>query len=143
MIRKFAPTFVFASLVLALTAQAQEKAVPKTEEEKIEALIKHVENLEDAKFVRNDTEYDAKTAARFLRGKWKRDKDEIKTAKQFVEKIATRSSTSGKDYKIKVKDGDNWTETKSAEYLTAELTKLEKKKEKEEKKEAAKEKESK
>jgi hypothetical protein len=137
MLRTFATITVFASFFLALTLASAQVAAPKTEDEKIEALIKHVEKLEDAKFVRNGSEYDASTAGRFLRGKWKRDKDEIKSAKQFIEKIATRSSTTGKEYKIKIKDGETYAEKKSAEFLTAELAKLEKKKEKEEKKEAA------
>jgi hypothetical protein len=94
---------------------------PATEAEKIEALIKHVEGL-DAKFVRNGTEYDAKTAGRFLRAKWDRQQDEIKTAAQFIEKVASMSSTSGKPYSIRFKDG---TESKSGEYLTAQLKKLE------------------
>jgi hypothetical protein len=101
--------------------QAQEK--PTTEKQKIEALIKHVEELKDAKFVRNDTEYDAKTAARFLRGKWEANEAGIKTAKDFIEKAASVSSTTGKPYMIRRKDGQKM---KSAEYLLAELKKLEK-----------------
>jgi hypothetical protein len=104
-----------------LLVQAAEK--PKTEKQKIEALIKHVEELKDAKFVRNDTEYDAKTAARFLRGKWEANEDEIKTAKDFVEKAASVSSTTGKPYLIRFKEGK---EVKSGEYLLDELKKLEK-----------------
>jgi hypothetical protein len=104
-----------------LVAQAAEK--PKTEKQKIEALIKHVEELTDAKFVRNDSEYDAKTAARFLRGKWEANEDEIKTAKDFVEKAGSVSSTTGKPYLIRFKEGK---EVKSGEYLLDELKKLEK-----------------
>ena len=95
---------------------------PKTEKQKIEALIKHVEILKDAVFVRNDKEYDAKTAAKFLRGKWDSNKSDIKTAKDFIEKAASVSSTTGKPYLIRRKDGK---ETKSGEYLRAELKKLE------------------
>jgi tRNA C32,U32 (ribose-2'-O)-methylase TrmJ len=100
--------------------QAQEK--PTTEKQKIEALIKHVEGMKDAKFVRNDKEYDAKTAAKFLRGKWEAKEAEIKTAKDFIEKVASASSTTGKPYLIRPKDGK---EMKSGEYLLAELKKLE------------------
>lgn len=104
-----------------LSVQAQEKLA--TEKQKIEALIKHVEGIKDAKFVRNDTEYDAKTAAKFLRGKWESNEAEIKTAKDFIEKAASVSSTTGKPYLIRFKDGK---EMKSSEYLLAELKKLEK-----------------
>jgi hypothetical protein len=108
--------------VLAIfPAQAQQN--PATEKQKIEALITHVEQLKDAKFVRNDTEYDAKTAARFLRGKWEANAAGIKTAKDFIEKAASTSSTTGKPYLIRFKDGK---EVKSGDYLLAELKKLEK-----------------
>jgi len=110
------------ALAVALNpARAQETG--KTEKQKIEALIKHVEGLDGAKFVRNDKEYDAKSAARFLRGKWEADEAGIKTAKDFVDKAASVSSSSGKAYLIRLKDGK---EVKSGEYLLAELKKLEK-----------------
>lgn len=117
-----------AVLVIAvgLTAQSvgwsQQK--PATEKEKIEALIKHVEGLKDAKFIRNDSEYDAKSAAKFLREKWKANDKDIKTAKDFIDKAATKSSTSGKPYLIRFKGSK---EMKCGEYLAEELKKLEKK----------------
>ena len=110
-----------ASLVLVLHAASARGDAPAAEKEKIEVLIKHVEGLTDAKFVRNGQEYDAKTAARFMRGKWDANDDEIKTAKDFIEKAASESSTTGKPYLIRFKDGK---EVKSREYLLAELKKL-------------------
>jgi predicted Rossmann fold nucleotide-binding protein DprA/Smf involved in DNA uptake len=107
-----------ALLLLAVPARAAEM----TERQKIEALIKHVEGLQDAKFVRNGTEHDAKTAAKFLRGKWESNEAEIKTAKDFIDKAATKSSTTGKPYLIRFKDGK---EVPSADYLRGELKKLE------------------
>ena len=115
--------FVLNSVVVVLAlvpTGADEK--PKTEKQKIEALIKQVENLKDAVFVRNDKEYDAKTAAKFLRGKWDSNKSDIKTAKDFIEKAASVSSTTGKPYLIRRKDGK---ETKSGDYLRSELKKIE------------------
>jgi hypothetical protein len=103
---------------LALAADSK----PLTEKQKIEALIKHVEALENAKFVRNDKEYEAKTAARFLRGKWEANEAQIKTAKDFIEKAASVSSTTGKPYLIRLKDGK---EQKCGDYLTEQLKKLE------------------
>jgi Family of unknown function (DUF5329) len=97
------------------------EAAPQTEPEKIEALIRHVEGLVDAKFVRNGVEYDAKTAGQFLRGKWKAQESSIKTAKDFIEQVASQSSTTGKPYLIKLPNKE-W---KSSEYLAAELKKLE------------------
>lgn len=95
---------------------------PKSEKEKIEGLIEHIANLQDAKFVRNGAEYDAKTAAKFLRGKWESNASEIKTAADFIEKAASVSSTTGKPYLIRFKDGK---ETKSGEYLLQQLKRLE------------------
>jgi hypothetical protein len=110
---------LFAATLVPVHAQDK----PTTEKQKIEALIKHVEELKDARFVRNDTEYDAKTAARFLRGKWEANAASIKTAKEFIEKAASVSSTTGKPYLIRFKDGR---QIKSGEYLLTELKRLEK-----------------
>jgi hypothetical protein len=49
----------------------------------------------DATVVRNDKTYDAKTAAEFLRRKWKANDGDVATVKDFIEKIAGKSSTSG------------------------------------------------
>lgn len=113
-----------ACLVLLVAAMppAQAAALAPTETEKIEALIAHVEGLRDAKFVRNDVEYDAKTAGKFLRGKWDANKAKIDTAQDFIEQAASVSSTTGKPYLIRFKEGK---EVKSGEYLKEQLKKLE------------------
>jgi hypothetical protein len=100
---------------------------PVTEREKIEALIKNLENLKDATFIRNNSEYGSKTAGRFLRGKWQKQEKEIKTAMDFIDKVASVSSTSGKPYVIRFKDSH---EVKCGEYLKEELKKLENDKQK-------------
>ena len=64
-------------------------------------------------------------AARFLRGKWDSNTKDIKTANDFIDKVGAASSTTGKDYLIRSKDGR---ETKSREFLRAELKKIETKK---------------
>lgn len=97
-------------------------AAPEAEKQKIEALLAKVEGLSEAKFIRNGSDYDAKTAAKFLRGKWSRSGDEIQTAKDFIAKAGTGSSTSGKPYLIRMKDGK---EVTCAEFLNQELRKLE------------------
>ncbi len=114
----------FAGLLALPITQAGDKTErQKVEKQKIEALITHVEDLKDAKFVRNDREYDAKTAAKFLRGKWEANEAKVKTAKDFIDKAASVSSTTGKPYLIRFKDGKD---VKSGDYLRAELQKLEK-----------------
>jgi uncharacterized protein YjhX (UPF0386 family) len=115
------PLILLALWTSSACVHAQDK--PADEKQKIEALIKHVAGLKDTKFVRNDTEYDAATAATFLRRKWKSNEAEIKTAKDFIDKAASVSSTSGKPYLIRVKGSKD---VKSGDYLHAELKKLEK-----------------
>ncbi len=111
----------FAALILSVATVFAADIAP-AEKAKIEALIANVGALADAKFVRNGSTYDAKTAATFLRRKWGANEGEIKTAADFIAKAATGSGTTGKPYLIQMKDG---TEVKCADYLTAELKKLE------------------
>jgi hypothetical protein len=106
----------------ATTAVEQSKSL--TEKEKIESLIKHIGSLKDVKFVRNGTAYSSDNAAEFLRRKWETSTAKVKTAKDFIEHVATMSSTTGQPYLIRFKDGK---EMKSSEYLRGELEKLEKK----------------
>lgn len=87
----------------------------------IETLITEIQTLKDAHFVRNGSNYDAKTAAKFLRGKWNSHKSEITTAADFIEKAASVSSTTGKPYLIRFDDGR---EVKCSDYLRAKLEKL-------------------
>ncbi len=109
-------------IAIGVPTPLQARQEQATEERKIEALIKHIQQLRDATFVRNGQEYDAATAATFLRRKWAANKSGIKTADQFIDKVASASSTSGKPYLIRFKDGR---EMKSGEYLLEELKKLE------------------
>lgn len=104
--------------VLALSCQSA-----PSETEKIEALIKHVAELKDAVFIRNGKEHDAKAAAEHLRKKWDYARKEIKTARDFVEKIATKSYLGDKYYLIRFKDGR---EVKSGDYLLERLKEIEK-----------------
>ncbi len=115
---------VCAALALLVATSGLARAVQSSTDEtkKIEALIAHVEELADAKFVRNGIEYDAKTAGAFLRGKWDANKSKIKTAKDFIEHAASVSSTTGKPYLIRFKDGKD---VKSGEYLAEQLKTIE------------------
>ena len=103
------------SLLRAEEAGGESKA-------RIEALISHVQSLKGATFIRNGSEYDSKSAAKFLKGKWDANRKEIHTPSEFIEKVATKSSTTGKPYVIRLQDGK---ETPCGPYLTAQLKKLE------------------
>ena len=95
--------------------------LPNSEKQKIETLIKQVANLKDAKFVRNGSAYNADSAAVFLRRKWQANESEVKTAQDFIDKVARFSGTSGKPYLIRFKDGS---ESQSRDFLLAQLKKL-------------------
>ena len=108
--------------VIFLSAATSSHAEPAAgEKAKIESLISHLENLKDATFIRNGSDYDPKSAAKFLRGKWQANDKDIKTAADFIAKAATLSSTTGKPYLIRFKDG---TQANSGDYLTARLKEL-------------------
>jgi len=111
-------------LLLLLTAPpfANTQILPATEKQKIEVLIKQVGDLKDAKFIRNGSTYEPATAVRFLRGKWNANISEVKTARDFIDKIASKSGTSGNPYLIRFKDG---TEIQSRDFLLMELKKIE------------------
>ena len=95
-------------LFVAISGQnlfSQKKPVQLSEKQKIEYLIKSIETLDGAQFWRNDEYHTPKEAGEHLRLKLKNAGDKIKTAKQFIDNLATKSSMSGKVYKIKFKDG--------------------------------------
>lgn len=81
------------------------QANPKSEQEKIDYLIACVDNLTDAKFIRNGLSYDAKTAAAHLRMKREKAGKFIKTVDDFIEKVASKSSVTGNPYKIMYSNG--------------------------------------
>ncbi len=93
-----------------------------TENEKIERLIATIHDLDRATFIRNGVEHTSTEAAAHLRQKWDAARDEIKTARDFIDKIATASSLSGVAYRIRFSDGK---EIDSAEFLTQRLTEIE------------------
>jgi hypothetical protein len=107
-------------VVLALAGHAA--ALSASEQRKIEALLQHVESLTEAVFIRNNQAYSAKTAAQFLRGKWRATLEDITTAQDFIAKVASVSSTTGQPYRIRFPDGH---ELPSGEYLRMQLQKLE------------------
>lgn len=77
----------------------------RSEVEKIEHLIETVANLDDAVFLRNGAEHSAVEAAEHLRRKFAAASDEVLTADQFVAGVASRSSLTGEEYRIRFSDG--------------------------------------
>lgn len=79
-------------------------AAPLPEQE-IEALIARVEHTRGVVFIRNGREYTASEAAAHLRRKLKAAHGRIRTPEQFIEHLGTRSSTTGKPYRVRLPDG--------------------------------------
>ena len=94
-----------------------------TEAQRIDALIRAVEELPNAKFVRNDTEHDSKQAGEHLRLKMRESRGRCKTAEDFIRVCASGSSVSGKPYRIRFADGSV---QPSEAFLRAKLKELEK-----------------
>lgn len=93
-----------------------------SEEQKIERLITYIEKSE-AFFIRNGSEYGAKEAAEHLRMKRKKAGNKVKTAKDFIDLIASKSYMSGEPYKMKFKNGNI---INTRDILYNELRKMEK-----------------
>lgn len=92
-----------------------------TEPQKIELLIQKVGSMRDAVFIRNGTEHTPAEAAKHMRDKWQWKAGEIKTAADFIDVAASKSSITGKPYRIRYADGH---EVTAGEFLKAELDKL-------------------
>ncbi|MDB6115111.1 MAG: hypothetical protein JWQ62_2056 [Lacunisphaera sp.] len=116
-VRCLAVLLLFCCAGLAAGA-ADQSPVVKTEEQKIEGLLAFVAVQKDIRFVRNGSDYDAAMAVKFLRAKWDRQRAEIKTVDDFIDKAATKSSTSGQPYLIRLKDR---TEVPCADFLRKQL----------------------
>ena len=121
-VRNLTIAILWLFLLLAAPSFLYAQSLPVAEKQKIEALIKQVGDLKDAKFLRNGSTYEVSSAVRFLRGKWDANAAEVKSARDFIDKVASMSGTSGKPYLIRFNDGR---EIKSRDYLLGELQKLE------------------
>lgn len=97
-------TIIFFSAITHM-GFAQNTSHPITEKQKIDYLIQRVENLQNAQFIRNGISYNAKTASAHLRMKLEKAGNRIKTANDFIERIASQSSTTGNPYKIVFENG--------------------------------------
>jgi uncharacterized protein DUF5329 len=118
--RIFVAVASFVQIAFIFLANAE--SLPGVERQRIEALIRRVAESKNLKFVRNGTIYGADTAASFLRLKWRASESDIKTARDFIDKVGSMSGTSGKPYVVRFIDGSEMT---SKDFLLTELRKLE------------------
>ncbi|HET9645454.1 MAG TPA: DUF5329 family protein [Burkholderiaceae bacterium] len=108
-------------LLAAASVGAAGEPVP-SEKARIDRLIDAVAQNTIARFVRNGSVYSSADAAEFLRQKLRAFGDRVKTVYDFIEHVASRSSTSGEIYKVRLADGR---EVPSGDFLRAELARIE------------------
>jgi Family of unknown function (DUF5329) len=78
---------------------------PAAEQARIDALLAAVAADHDSRFMRWGIGYSGPNAARFLRGKLEARGAGVRTAEEFIEKTASRSSTTGQPYLVCTADG--------------------------------------
>lgn len=76
----------------------------RNEAAQIEALLNAIAALHHAEFLRNGQTHTPKEAVAHLRGKWESAGTDL-SAREFIERIASRSSTTGEPYLIRYADG--------------------------------------
>lgn len=112
---------LLASVATLLTLRAATAAPQPHEQSRIDRLIRFVETQQSMTFIRNGTEYSSADAGRFLRGKLEAMGREVTTAREFIERIATKSSISGRPYQVKFADGRTML---ASQFLAEELKRL-------------------
>lgn len=122
--RRGCAALALAALALAVgPARAQGPAsMPAQERQRIETLLRAIEADTVLRFDRNGTQANGKDAVRFLRAKWARNEAGVLTAEAFIDHIASRSSTTGRPYRVCVKPTDC---TEAGPWLKAFLRRLE------------------
>lgn len=95
--------------------------VSPVEELRIDRLIEYVRSRHDVIFVRNGSDYSCEDAANFMRGKLRAMGGQVSTAQQFIEQIATKSSTTGQPYTTRFADGKTMP---LAQFLSNELKRM-------------------
>lgn len=113
---------VTAILFVAFVSVAGRAQQALTENQKIDHLILFIRNLKGATFIRNGSEHSAVAAADHLQMKREKGGSRIKTAKDFIDKVASKSSISGEYYMIRFSNGK---EFPAQMVLMNELKKLE------------------
>lgn len=107
--------FLFA--LVATAALMPALVLADTAEVEIEYLITTVGDS-GCTFIRNGSRHDAEDAASHMRLKYRRGKRYATTAELFIERLASKSSFSGKPYAIECPGNDA---VPSGEWLTARL----------------------
>lgn len=112
--------------VLSLLGATVAVAAPSpVEQARIERLLAMIGTRRDVRMVRNGEEHDAAKAVYFLRKKLDSMGGDIKTCEEFIDRIASRSTTTGQLYWVKLSDGRDMP---AGDFLRLELARLDKEK---------------
>ena len=96
-----------AALAPSLASAAQPvSASARTPAAEIDALIDRVAKAKGVTFLRNGSEHTAAQAAEHLQRKRKAAGKRIATPEQFIDKLGTGSSMTGKPYRVRLPDGE-------------------------------------
>ncbi len=96
MIARLFPALGFAGLMLASVAGWSTSAT----ESEVEYLLEFVA-ASGCTFIRNDEEHSSEEAADHLRLKYRRGKRYVNTAEDFIDRLATESSWTGRAYSVR------------------------------------------
>jgi hypothetical protein len=108
-----------ATVLLALTTLAVHAENSTDTSNEIEFLL-HAIGSSNCSFERNGTAHSAPQAEEHLRMKYNKARKHVATADEFIDKLASESSWTGKPYFIKCQD----TEEPSRNWLSTKLTEL-------------------
>ena len=114
---KFSTALILLIILLVSQGAESEEGVNR----EINHLLQYLENA-GCTFIRNHKAYDGAQARAHIQKKYDYFKVRIKTTEDFIKYAATKSTMSGKAYKVRC----NGLEIPCAEWLTVELEKLRK-----------------
>lgn len=107
-------------VIIFISIEIKSESVPQTEKQKINYLLEELENS-NLRFIRNGEEFSAKEAKEHMLKKLSYAGDRVRTAEQFIDSIASKSSFSGKPYYVLFPDGRR---IESGKWLTEKLSKI-------------------
>jgi len=115
---------ILLRILLTLAVSCTFAGDPSPEAE-ISYLLKYVETAE-VHFVRSGKEYTPQEGADHLRSKLQKAGSRVKTAEDFIQSIASKSSLTGAEYRLKFPDGKTaatgpWLQQALADYRTRKL----------------------
>lgn len=110
------------STLLVLLAWPAYAQATTTAEKEIQYLFEFI-SQSDCTFIRNNSEYPAPDARNHMQNKYAYAKRWLDSAEQFIERIASKSSISGKRYQVRCEGelfySDNWLTQELIRYRTS------------------------